>query len=126
MLRSPSIRHIQAERRRRAIAWSDRLVLFVTTRATVQGRVGVGLRRDAPAFPGGRGRFTCLTDKRAGPAPPDGSLDLPSLARFQPVSARSDGFAPDIMAPYTHYPPLNPSGISRGILIQRFAPDGIS
>jgi len=33
----------------RVIAWSDRFVLFVTTRATVQGRAGVGRRRDPPA-----------------------------------------------------------------------------
>jgi hypothetical protein len=60
------IRRIRAERRRRAIAWSDRFVLFVTTRATAQGRAGLGLRRDAPAFPGeGRG-FTRLTDEGSG------------------------------------------------------------
>ena len=62
-LRSRSIRRIRAERRRRAIAWSDRFVLFVTTRATVQGRAGLGLRRDAPAFSGERARFTRLTDE---------------------------------------------------------------
>jgi hypothetical protein len=56
----PSIRRIRAERRRRAIAWSDRFVLFVTTPAAARERAGVGLRRDAPAFPGERGRFTRL------------------------------------------------------------------
>lgn len=84
-LRSPSIRRIRAAHRRRAIAWSERSVLFATTRATVQGRAGVGLRRDPPAFPGARGRFTHLNDERVGPAPPDGGLDLPSSARFQPA-----------------------------------------
>ena len=53
----------RAERRRRAIAWSDRFVLFLTTRATVQGRAGVDSCRDAPAFPGERGRFTRLNDE---------------------------------------------------------------
>ena len=75
-----SIQHIRAGRRRRAIAWSDRVVLFVTTRATVQGQAGVGLRRDAPAFPGERGRFTHLNDEGGGPAPPDDGLGLPSSA----------------------------------------------
>ena len=98
MLR-PSIRHIRAARRRRAIAWSDRFVLFLTTRATAQGRAGVGLRRDAPAFLGETARSTRLNDERIGPAPPDGGPDLPSSARFQPVSARSNGFSPDIMTP---------------------------
>ncbi len=60
ILWSPSIRHIRAAHRRRAIAWSDRFVLFVTTRATVQGRAVFGLRRDAPAFSGEKGRFTRL------------------------------------------------------------------
>jgi hypothetical protein len=64
-LRRPSIRRIRAERRRRAIAWSDRFVLFITTRATVQGRAGVCLRRDAPAFPGARGSFTRLNDEES-------------------------------------------------------------
>jgi hypothetical protein len=66
MLRRPSIRRIRAERRRRAIAWSDRFVLFVTTRATVQGRAVFGLRRDAPAFSGERGKFTRLNDEGSG------------------------------------------------------------
>ena len=66
-----------------AIAWSDRCVLFIATRATAQGRAGVGLRRDAPAFLGARRRFTCLNDERVGPAPPYGGLDLPSPARFR-------------------------------------------
>ena len=38
-------RRIRAERRQKAIAWSDRCVLFITTRATVPGRAAVGLRR---------------------------------------------------------------------------------
>ena len=50
----------------RLIAQSDRCVLFNTTRAIVQGRAGVGLRRDATAFPGERGRFTRLNDERSG------------------------------------------------------------
>ena len=37
-------------------------VMLVTTRATARERAGVGLRRDALAFPGERGRFTCLND----------------------------------------------------------------
>ena len=82
-LRRPSIRHLRAERRRRAIAWSDRFVLFVITRATVQGRAVFGLRRDAPAFSGERGRFTRLNDERVGPAPPDGRHDPPSADRIQ-------------------------------------------
>ncbi|MDH4316259.1 MAG: hypothetical protein OEW68_15640, partial [Gammaproteobacteria bacterium] len=65
------------------IAWSDRFVLFLTTRATVQGRAGVGLRRDAPAFPGEREGCTRLNDERVGPAPPDGGPDLPSADRLQ-------------------------------------------
>ncbi len=40
--------------------------MFVTARAIVQGRAGFGLRRDAPAFPGERGRFTRLNDKGSG------------------------------------------------------------
>ena len=37
----PQLEHIEAiERRRRAVAWSDRFVLFVTTRAPgMEGRV---------------------------------------------------------------------------------------
>jgi hypothetical protein len=35
---------------------------------------------------------------------PAGGLYLLSSARFQAVSARSDGFGAEIMAPYTHYP----------------------
>jgi hypothetical protein len=45
--------------------------MLVITRATARERARFGLRRDAP----GRG-----------PAPPDGSLDLPSAARFDPGS----------------------------------------
>jgi len=63
--RCPSIRRIRAERRRRATAWSERSVLSITTRATVQGRAAFGLRRDAPAFPAERKGFTCPSD--AGP-----------------------------------------------------------
>ena len=47
---SPSIRHIRAEHRRKAIAWSDRFVSFVTTRATVPERAGVGSCRDEPVI----------------------------------------------------------------------------
>lgn len=68
-----STRRLRAGRRRRASAWSDRFVLFITTRATVQGRAGVGLRREAPACRGERRKFTRLND--------DGSR--PSSARFQ-------------------------------------------
>jgi len=50
----------------RAIAWSERFVLFITTRATMQGRAGVGLRRDAPAFPGEREGFARLNDEGSG------------------------------------------------------------
>jgi hypothetical protein len=77
-----------------------RFVMFVTTRTTMQGRAGVGLRRDAPAFPGERARFTRLND--------EGSDRLRRIATsiwaHRPVSARSDGLAPDIMAPHTYYP----------------------
>jgi len=66
LMPGPSIRHIRAGRRRRAIAWSDCCVLFVNTRATVQGRAGFGLRRDAPAIPGERGRFTRLNHEGSG------------------------------------------------------------
>ena len=55
-----------AERRRRAIAWSDRFVLFITTRAPLQGRAAFGSRRDAPAFSSERGRFTRLDDQGSG------------------------------------------------------------
>ena len=58
-------------------------------------------------FSGARGSFTRLNDERVGPAPHDGGLDQPSSARLQPVSARSDGLTPDIMAPYTHDPLQN-------------------
>ena len=78
-----SIRRIRAERRQRATVYSDRFVMFVTIRATVQGRVGFGLDREAPGFSDERGRFTRLTDERLGPALPDGGLDLRSSARFQ-------------------------------------------
>ncbi len=44
--------------------------------------MGVGLRRDAPAFLGETARFTPLNDERVGPAPPDGGPDLPSSAGF--------------------------------------------
>ena len=40
--------------------------MFVTTRATVQGRAGFGLRHDAPAFPGEWEGFTCLNDEESG------------------------------------------------------------
>jgi hypothetical protein len=42
-------------------------------------------------------KLPCLVivDDCVGPAPPDGGLDLPSSAWFQPVLARSDGLAPD-------------------------------
>jgi hypothetical protein len=74
--------------------------LFITTRATVQGRAVFGLRRDAPAFSGERGRFTRLNDEGSGRLRPMAA----SICRRQPDSARPDGFAPDIMAPYMHYP----------------------
>jgi hypothetical protein len=45
------------------VAWSDRFVLFLTTRPTLQGRAGVDSCRDAPAFPGERGRFRRLSDE---------------------------------------------------------------
>ena len=60
------IRRIRAERRLRAIAWSGRFVLFLTTRAPLQGRAGVDSCRDAPAFPGEREGFTCLNDEGSG------------------------------------------------------------
>ena len=66
---------------------SDRFVLFVTTRATVQGRAGLGLRRDAPAFPAERARFTRLTDEGSGRlAPMAASIcrRRPAFSRFQP------------------------------------------
>ena len=47
-------------------AMFDCFVLYVTTRATVQGRAGFGLRGDPPAFPGERGRFTRLNDEGSG------------------------------------------------------------
>ena len=88
------IRRIRAERRPKAIAWSDRFVLFVTTRATAQGRAGLGLRRDAPAFPGeGRG-FTRLTD--------EGLVieifDLPDAKLFEEDSATPTPIAAEIGA----------------------------
>jgi len=81
-----SIRHIRAERRQRAIAWSDRFVLFLTTRATVQGRAVVGLHRDAPAFSGERGRFARLNDKGRGRLRPMAASirsRRPAFSRFQ-------------------------------------------
>lgn len=75
-------------RGRRVIALSDRFVMLVTTPATARERAGVGLRSDAPVFPGEKGS--------AGWRPRSGLIS--------PISARSNGFAPDIMAPYTYYP----------------------
>ena len=73
--------------------------------STVPGRAGFGLRRDASAFPGERERFTRLNDEGSGRLRPL----VTWICRHPPliglISARSDGFAPDIMAPYTHYPP---------------------
>jgi len=79
----PSIRRIRAGRRRRAIAWSDRFVLFVTTPATARERAGFGLRRDAPAFPGERGGFMHLND--------DGSSRLRRMAAS--ICALKTGFS---------------------------------
>ena len=97
MLPSQPIRRIQAERRRRAISWSDRFVLFVPTRAPLQGRAGFGWRRDASAFPGERERFTRLNDEGSGRLREMAA----STCRRQTVSPRSNSFAPDIMFPYT-------------------------
>jgi len=63
--------------------------MFVTARAIVQGRAGFGLRRDAPAFPGERGRFTRLNDKGSGRL----RQMAASAAVIGPVSARSNDFA---------------------------------
>ncbi|MDA0994783.1 MAG: hypothetical protein O3A13_14280 [Proteobacteria bacterium] len=57
--------------------------MLVTTRATVQGRAGFGLRSDTPVFPGERGEIHAPERRGVGPAPPDGGLDLGSSARFQ-------------------------------------------
>ncbi len=82
------------------IAWFDRFVLFLTTRAPLQGRAGVDSCRDAPAFPGEREGFTRLNDKASGRLREMAA----STCRRQTVSPRSNSFAPVIMAPYTHYP----------------------
>jgi hypothetical protein len=40
--------------------------MLVTTLATARERAGVGLRRDAPAFPGETGKFTRLNVEGSG------------------------------------------------------------
>jgi hypothetical protein len=48
---------------------------------------------------------TRLNDETVRPTPPDGGPDLPSSARFRPVSARTNSFPPDAITPCRYYPP---------------------
>jgi hypothetical protein len=98
---SVRIRHIRAGRRRRAIAWSERFVVFVTTRATVQGRAGFGLRRDALAFPGERRGFTRLNDEGSDRLRRIAASICPQQTGFSSLRRFRSG----IMPPYTYYPP---------------------
>ncbi|MDA0681000.1 MAG: hypothetical protein O2880_11780, partial [Proteobacteria bacterium] len=78
-----------------------RFVMLVTTRATVQGRAAVGLRRDAPVFPGERGRFRRLNDEGSGRL----RRMAASIWAHQPDFSALRRLRSDIMPPYTYYPP---------------------
>jgi hypothetical protein len=73
------------------IAWSDRFVLFLTTRATLQGRAGVDSCRDAPAFPGEWEGFTRLKDEGSGRL----RKMAASICRHRPAFSRFQ-FAPTV------------------------------
>ena len=69
------------------------------------GRAGFGLRRDAPAFPGERGRFRCPRNERANRRRPERGLDLPFSVRLQPGTTDA---AADLRPLIRIYPPQDP------------------
>ncbi len=94
---------VSASDRQRAMSWAQRLkrvfAIDIETCQQCSGRLRVIASIEEPAV------IERILEHLGHTAEPGSARWRPRSAVIGPVSARSNGLAPDIMAPYTYYPP---------------------